>query len=44
MSLTGVLGAGSPLFASDFSHVRFSPVHQVDLIGGVRVVTLDRAA
>jgi dihydrofolate reductase len=37
-----VIGAGIPLFAGDFSHARFSPVHQVDLVGGVRVVTLDR--
>ncbi|CAN7416260.1 dihydrofolate reductase family protein [Knoellia sp. LjRoot47] len=37
-----VIGAGTPLFAGDFSHARFEPVEQVDLAGGVRVVTLDR--
>lgn len=37
-----VIGAGIPLFAGPFSHVRFEPVDQVDLSGGVRVITLDR--
>lgn len=37
-----VIGAGIPLFAGDFSHARFEHVDQVDLAGGVRVVTLDR--
>lgn len=38
-----VIGSGIPLFAGDFTHARFAPVDQVDLAGGVRVVTLDRA-
>lgn len=37
-----VLGAGIPLFAGPEAHARFTPVDQVDLPGGVRVVTLDR--
>lgn len=37
-----VLGAGIPLFAGPETHARFAPVDQVDLAGGVRVVTLDR--
>lgn len=37
-----VLGAGIPLFAGPETHARFTPVDQVDLAGGVRVVTLDR--
>ncbi|MDT0215327.1 dihydrofolate reductase family protein [Rothia sp. ARF10] len=37
-----VIGAGIPLFAGDFTHARFEQVDQVDLRGGVRVVTLDR--
>lgn len=39
-----VIGDGIPLFAGGFGHVRFEPVDQVDLAGGVRVVTLDRVA
>lgn len=38
-----VIGDGTPLFAGDHTHVRFQPVEQVELDGGVRVVTLDRA-
>lgn len=37
-----VIGAGIPLFNGDLTHARFSHVEQVDLPGGVRVVTLDR--
>ena len=37
-----VIGDGRRLFAGPFAHVRFEPVDQVDLTGGVRVVTLDR--
>ncbi|GAA4121234.1 dihydrofolate reductase family protein [Knoellia locipacati] len=37
-----VIGAGIPLFAGEFAHARFEQVDQVDLAGGVRVVTLDR--
>ena len=37
-----VLGAGIPLFAGPETYARFTPVDQVDLAGGVRVVTLDR--
>lgn len=37
-----VIGSGIPLFAGEFTHARFTPVDQVDLAGGVRVVTLDR--
>lgn len=37
-----VIGSGLPLFAGDYVHARFEPVEQVDLAGGVRVVTLDR--
>ena len=37
-----VIGAGILLFAGEFAHARFTPVDQVDLTGGVRVVTLDR--
>jgi dihydrofolate reductase len=37
-----VLGAGIPLFAGPETLARFTPVDQVDLAGGVRVVTLDR--
>lgn len=37
-----VIGAGLPMFAGDYAHARFKPVEQVDLAGGVRVVTLDR--
>ncbi|WP_107767257.1 dihydrofolate reductase family protein [Nocardioides terrigena] len=37
-----VLGAGIPLFAGPETVARFTPVDQVDLAGGVRVVTLDR--
>lgn len=37
-----VIGDGVRLFAGPFAHVRFEHVEQVDLPGGVRVVTLDR--
>ena len=37
-----VIGDGVRLFAGAFSHARFTHVDQVDLPGGVRVVTLDR--
>ncbi|WP_404382320.1 dihydrofolate reductase family protein [Knoellia locipacati] len=37
-----VIGSGIALFAGGFGHARFTPVEQVDLAGGVRVVTLDR--
>ena len=37
-----VIGSGIPLFAGEFGHARFAPVGQVDLTGGIRVVTLDR--
>lgn len=37
-----VIGDGVRLFAGPFSPARFAPVDQVDLPGGVRVVTLDR--
>ncbi len=37
-----VIGSGIPLFAGPFTHTRFTPVDQVDLPSGVRVVTLDR--
>ncbi|MDR7253992.1 dihydrofolate reductase [Nocardioides sp. BE266] len=37
-----VIGDGTRLFAGPFTHARFEPVSQVDLAGGVRVVTLDR--
>ena len=37
-----VIGSGIPLFAGEFTHARFEQVDQVDLPGGVRVVTLDR--
>ena len=37
-----VIGEGRRLFAGAFAHARFEPVDQVDLPGGVRVVTLDR--
>jgi dihydrofolate reductase len=37
-----VLGDGTRLFAGPLAHARFAPVDQVDLAGGVRVVTLDR--
>ncbi|WP_299923367.1 dihydrofolate reductase family protein [uncultured Nocardioides sp.] len=37
-----VIGDGRRLFAGPFAHARFEPVDQVDLTGGVRVVTLDR--
>lgn len=39
-----VIGSGIPLFAGHFTQARFTPVGQVDLAGGVRVVTLDRAS
>lgn len=39
-----VIGSGIPLFAGEFTHAAFTPVGQVDLAGGVRVVTLDRAS
>ena len=38
-----VIGDGVRLFAGPFAHARFEHVDQVDLPGGVRVVTLDRA-
>ena len=37
-----VIGDGRRLFAGPFAHARFEPVDQVDLPGGVRIVTLDR--
>jgi dihydrofolate reductase len=37
-----VIGDGVRLFAGPFAHARFAHVEQVDLPGGVRVVTLDR--
>lgn len=37
-----VIGDGKRLFEGPFAHARFEPVSQVDLTGGVRVVTLDR--
>lgn len=37
-----VIGDGKRLFEGPFTHARFEPVAQVDLAGGVRVVTLDR--
>lgn len=37
-----VIGDGVRLFAGSFTHARFEHVDQVDLPGGVRVVTLDR--
>ncbi len=37
-----VIGDGVRLFAGPFTHARFEHVEQVDLPGGVRVVTLDR--
>lgn len=37
-----VIGSGIPLFAGEYTHARFTQVGQVDLAGGVRVVTLDR--
>ncbi|NYE38354.1 dihydrofolate reductase [Nocardioides cavernae] len=37
-----VIGDGTRLFEGPFAHARFEPVDQVDLAGGVRVVTLDR--
>ena len=37
-----VIGDGKRLFEGPFAHARFEPVSQVDLAGGVRVVTLDR--
>lgn len=37
-----VIGAGIGLFAGEFTHARFAQVAQVDLAGGVRVITLDR--
>lgn len=37
-----VIGAGISLFAGDFAHAAFTQVDQVDLPGGVRVITLDR--
>lgn len=37
-----VIGEGRRLFAGPFAHARFEPADQVDLPGGVRVVTLDR--
>ena len=37
-----VIGDGVRLFAGPFAHARFDQVDQVDLAGGVRVVTLDR--
>lgn len=39
-----VIGSGIALFAGDFTQALFDPVGQVDLAGGVRVVTLDRAS
>ncbi|GAB3023647.1 hypothetical protein GCM10011376_35000 [Nocardioides flavus (ex Wang et al. 2016)] len=37
-----VIGDGKRLFEGPFAHARFEHVDQVDLAGGVRVVTLDR--
>lgn len=37
-----VIGDGVRLFSGPFAPARFEPVDQVDLPGGVRVVTLDR--
>lgn len=37
-----VLGSGISLFAGGETSARFAPVDQVELAGGVRVVTLDR--
>lgn len=37
-----VIGDGRRLFAGPFAPVRFEPVDEVELPGGVRVVTLDR--
>ncbi len=37
-----VIGDGKRLFEGPFTQARFEPVAQVDLAGGVRVVTLDR--
>ncbi len=37
-----VIGDGVRLFAGPFAHARFEHVEQVDLPGGVRIVTLDR--
>ena len=37
-----VIGDGIRLFAGPFAHARFAHVDQVDLPGGVRIVTLDR--
>ena len=39
-----VIGDGVRLFAGPFTHARFAHVDQVDLPGGVRVVTLDRVS
>ena len=38
-----VLGSGISLFEGPATGARFEPVDQVELPGGVRVVTLDRA-
>lgn len=38
-----VIGSGIGLFAGEFTQASFAPVSQVDLAGGVRVITLDRA-
>ena len=38
-----VIGSGIGLFAGEFTQASFAPVGQVDLAGGVRVMTLDRA-
>ncbi|KGN36079.1 dihydrofolate reductase family protein [Knoellia subterranea] len=37
-----VIGSGISLFAGESAHARFARVDQVDLAGGVSVVTLDR--
>lgn len=37
-----VIGAGISMFAGEFAHAEFTTVDQVDLPGGVRIITLDR--
>lgn len=37
-----VIGSGIALFAGEFTHAAFTQTDQVDLAGGIRVVTLDR--
>ncbi|KGN32492.1 deaminase reductase [Knoellia sinensis KCTC 19936] len=39
-----VIGSGIGLFAGEFTHAHFTEVDQVALVGGVRVITLDRVS